>query len=238
MVIIKPITIPKVTGDSMFHVNGSTVVVEVKGVFKQIGNRPILENIHLEVPASMIYGISGHNGSGKSILLRVICGLVIPNEGIVRVFGKTIGKEQEFPHNTGALIETPGFLPGYSGMDNLRLLAMIRNQVTKDEIEEVIRKVGLDPFDRRPVRTYSTGMRQRLGLAQALMEKSKLLILDEPTSGLDRQGTTEFHQLFRDLRSDGITILLTSHSHDELKTLCNATFLMDKGHLEAEKIQT
>lgn len=216
------------------NVNDSSAVVEVKGVFKRIGNRTILENVHLEVPAGMIYGISGHNGSGKSMLLRVICGLVIPNEGIVKIFEKVIGKEQEFPLNTGALIETPGFLLGYSGMDNLRLLAMIRNQITGEEIAEAIRTVGLDPLDRRPVRTYSTGMRQRLGLAQALMEKPKLLILDEPTNGLDRQGIGEVHQLLKELRKNGITILLTSHSHDELKTLCDATFLMDKGHLEVE----
>lgn len=207
------------------------LVIEVENVSKVIKGRRVLEDVSLQVPEGRIYGISGPNGSGKSMLLRVICGLVIPNEGAVRVFGKTIGKEREFPPDTGALIETPGFLPGYSGMDNLRLLAMIRGQVSRQEIAEVIRKVGLDPLDRRPVRTYSTGMRQRLGLAQALMEGPRLLLLDEPTNGLDRQGVQDVHQLLRDLRRNGTTILLTSHSREEMRELCDAVFQMERGHL-------
>lgn len=207
-------------------------VIEVENVSKTIKGKMVLENVSLRVPAGHIYGISGPNGSGKSMLLRVICGLVIPDKGTVRVFGKTIGKEREFPSDTGALIETPGFLPAYSGMENLRLLAMIRGQVSRQEIAEVMRMAGLDPDDRRPVRTYSTGMRQRLGLAQALMERPRLLLLDEPTNGLDRQGVQDVHQLLRELRQDGTTILLTSHSREEILELCDAEFWMERGRLK------
>lgn len=208
------------------------MAIEVENVSKTIKGRQVLDRVSLQVPTGRIYGISGPNGSGKSMLLRVICGLVIPHEGTVRVFGKTIGKEQEFAPDTGILIETPGFLPGYSGIDNLRLLAMIRAQVSRQEIAEIIRKVGLDPTDRRPVRTYSTGMRQRLGLAQALMERPRLLLLDEPTNGLDRQGVQDIHRLLRELKGDGTTILLTSHSREEIEGLCDAEFRMERGHLE------
>ena len=211
------------------------IVVEVEKVSKIIKGRQVLKDVSLQVPEGQIYGISGPNGSGKSMLLRVICGLVIPQKGWLRVFGNLIGGDKEFPPETGALIEIPGFLPGYSGMDNLLFLAMIRNQITRDEIAEVIRMVGLDPEDRRPVRMYSTGMRQRLGLAQAIMEKPKLLILDEPTNGLDRQGVNDIHNLLMQFKSDGITILLTSHSAEELKNLCDQIYWMENGQLVMER---
>jgi ABC-2 type transport system ATP-binding protein len=211
-------------------------IIEVEKVSKTINNRQVLKDVSLQVPEGKIYGITGPNGSGKSMLLRVICGLVIPQSGRVDVFGYRIGTEKEFPPDTGALIETPGFLPGYSGMDNLSFLAMIRNQITRDEIAEVIRLVGLNPDDRRPVRVYSTGMRQRLGLAQAIMEKPKLLILDEPTNGLDRQGVADIHTLLMQFKQKGITILLTSHSREELKNLCDQIFWMENGKLQAERV--
>ncbi len=212
-------------------VNHVQPVIVVERVSKRIGNRLVLEDVCLQISAGQSYGISGPNGSGKSMLLRVICGLVRPNSGQVHVFGEKVGTEVVFPKETGALIETPGFLPNYSGFMNLQLLAMIRNQITKDDIAATIRLVGLNPEDRRPVRTYSTGMRQRLGIAQALMEKPRLLILDEPSNGLDREGIRDIHRLLKELKSQGVTILLTSHSREEIRNLCNAAFFMDKGHL-------
>lgn len=211
------------------------VVIDVEQVTKTLKGRRVLNDVSLQVPEGQVYGISGPNGSGKSMLLRVICGLVIPLSGRVKVFGDTIGAGKEFPSNTGVLIETPGFLPGYSGMDNLSFLAMIQNRITKDQIAEVVRLVGLDPNDRRPVRTYSTGMCQRLGLAQAIMEKPKLLILDEPTNGLDRQGVADIHTLLMQLKQKGSTILLTSHSAEELKNLCDQTLWMEDGELQMQK---
>lgn len=205
--------------------------IQVTGVSKRIGSRSILEDVHLQVPAARIYGISGQNGSGKSILLRIICGLVRPTQGQVRVFGEQIGKEVEFPQATGALIESPGFLPNYSGLANLHLLAMIRDQITRKDLAATIQAVGLDPEDNRPVRTYSTGMRQRLGIAQALMEHPRLLTLDEPSNGLDLDGIRDVHRLLKALHSEGVTILLTSHSREEIRDLCDVAFFMDKGHL-------
>lgn len=205
--------------------------IHIEGVSKQIGKHLILEGVCLQVPVGQVYGISGYNGSGKSMLLRIICGLVLPSRGKVEVFGERIGQQAEFPKETGALIESPGFLADYSGFMNLQLLAMIRNQITGDDIRATIRQVGLNPDDPRPVRTYSTGMRQRLGIAQALMEKPRLLLLDEPTNGLDREGVEDVHRLLQDLRSSGATILLTSHSQGEIQKLCDAAFFIDKAHL-------
>jgi ABC-2 type transport system ATP-binding protein len=209
----------------------SEMVISLAGVSKQIRDHLILDDIHLDVPPGYISGISGRNGSGKSMLLRVICGLVHPTRGRVSVFGKEIGKEVEFPGETGVLIETPGFLPHYSGSRNLELLAMIRNCISKKDIAEMIRLVGLNPDDPKPVRTYSTGMRQRLGIAQAIMEKPRLLLLDEPTNGLDREGIKDVHRLLKELKADGVTILLTSHSRDEIDELCDAEYEIDLGRL-------
>lgn len=217
----------------MMSPNDAPVVV-VENVSKRIGKRIVLDHVSLVIPPGQIYGISGPNGAGKSMLLRVIAGLVYPTEGRVFVFGKELGRDIEFPEQTGAVIEKPGFLTHYSGLRNLELLASIRNQITRDEIVAAMKQVGLNPEDRRPVRTYSTGMLQRLGLAQALMEKPKLLLLDEPTSSLDRQGIADFHVLLKQLRSSGVTVLLTSHSAEELKNLCDAVFWMERGQLEKE----
>lgn len=206
-------------------------VIEVTDISKTIGAHRILDGLSLEVPSGAIYGISGHNGAGKSMLLRIVAGLVRHDQGSVRVFGETVGEEVEFPRDTGAIIDQPGFLPHYSGSKNLHLLAMIRNQITHDQIAETLQRVGLDPADSRPVRTYSTGMRQRLGLAQAIMEQPRLLLLDEPTSGIDRAGVAHVHDLLRTLRAQGVTILLTSHSQDEITLLCDRAYVLERGTL-------
>lgn len=207
--------------------------IQVAALSKQIGQHTILKDIDLVVPFGQIYGISGHNGAGKSMLLRVLCGLVRPSQGEVKVFGEHIGKEAEFPKNTGVLIERPGFLPQYSSMKNLELLAMIRGSITRDKIAQTIRLVGLEVEDSRPVRTYSTGMRQRLGIAQAIMEEPELLLLDEPTNALDREGVAEIHELLKTLKTKGVTILLTSHNQEEIHELCDAAFIMERGSLSA-----
>lgn len=217
----------------MTKTSTSQVVVSIKNVTKRIGHRIILERISLEIPAAQIYGISGPNGAGKSMLLRVMSGLVRPSEGEAVVFGEKIGHDIEFPQHTGILIERPGFLPNYSGMKNLELLALIRNQITKEEIISTLRLVGLDPYDTRLVKTFSTGMLQRLGIAQAIMEKPRLLLLDEPTNGLDLEGIKDVHRLLKELRFDGVTILLTSHSRQEIDELCDAEFLLENGRLSS-----
>jgi len=208
-------------------------VVHVKNVTVRMKNQVVLERINLQLDEGKIYGIIGRNGSGKTMLLRVLCGLVRPSEGEVWVLGCEIGRAGAFPDEVGAVIETPGFLPQYSGLKNLKLLASLRNRIDEDDIREAIRLVGLDPENKKPVRTYSLGMRQRLGLAQAIMEKPRLLLLDEPSNGLDQEGVRDLHILLRNLRSKGVTILLTSHSREEIETLCDAVYYMERGRLEA-----
>lgn len=208
-------------------------VVHVKNVTVRMKNQVVLERINLQLDEGKIYGIIGRNGSGKTMLLRVLCGLVRPSEGEVWVLGREIGRAGAFPDEVGAVIETPGFLPQYSGLKNLKLLASLRNRIDEDDIKEAIRLVGLDPENKKPVRTYSLGMRQRLGLAQAIMEKPRLLLLDEPSNGLDQEGVRDLRILLQNLRSKGVTILLTSHSREEIETLCDAVYYMERGRLEA-----
>ena len=208
------------------------VAIRVNDISKAIRGKPVLTNVSLVVPAGHIYGITGHNGAGKSMLLRTICGLVRPDCGNVFVFEKRIGgKNAELPDQIGILIDGPGFLPNYSGWQNLRFLARIRNKIDEIEIADAIQTVGLDPADTKPVRAYSTGMRQRLGIAQAIMEQPKLLLLDEPTSSIDREGVKHLHTLFRVLNEAGVTILITSHNLIELEALCHSVYTMEAGTL-------
>lgn len=207
------------------------MAIEVEGVSKQIGRRKVLDDVTFVVAPGERVGLVGPNGAGKSMLLRVICGLVRPSAGRVRVWGREIGRDVEFPPDTGALIETPGFLPQYSGFRNLWLLAMIRNAISPDEVRAAMQRVGLDPDDPRPVRAYSTGMRQRLGLAQAIMEKPRLLLLDEPTSNIDPEGMEEIHRLLLALNREGTTLVITSHRLAEVERLCERVYEMDRGRL-------
>lgn len=210
----------------------SPVAVEIVNVTKRLGSQVVIDDLSLSVRVGQICGIQGHNGAGKSILLRIICGLVVPNSGSVRVFGQHIGVDVEFPPQVGALIDAPGFLPNHSGRRNLQLLAMIRRQIDERAIDVVLERVGISPSDgRKTVKTYSTGMRQRLGLAQAIMEDPRLLLLDEPTSGLDPAGVQMVHQLLKELQHKGVTTLLTSHSHEDIVGLCDQVAVMNRGRL-------
>ncbi|MBE3143183.1 MAG: ATP-binding cassette domain-containing protein [Planctomycetes bacterium] len=206
-------------------------VVTSRNVSKKFGKNQVLNQINFDLPAGVIYGISGPNGTGKSVFLRILTGLILPDNGEVTIYGKKIGKETEFAPSTGILIDSPGFLLANSGRRNLQLLASVSGKVSEARIVEAIQQVGLNPEDRRPVSTYSTGMRQRLGLAQAIMEDPNLLILDEPTTGLDFDGQREIYSYLVDLRAQGKTILITSHSRDELKILCDEIFILSSGKL-------
>lgn len=191
----------------------------------------VLGGIDFDMPPGVIFGISGANGSGKSVFLRILCGLIRPNSGQIEIFGQKIGSEVEFPRASGILIDSPGFLMTESGLRNLELLASIQGKICRAKIEKALRSVGLDANDRRPVIAYSTGMRQRLGLAQAIMENPELLILDEPINGLDFDGQREIYQYLVELREQGKSILITSHSKDEIKILCDQAFMMAEGKL-------
>lgn len=207
------------------------VVIQVKDVCKTFGKAEVLKHVTAKFEAGKIYGIIGRNGSGKTVLFKCICGFVPVTAGVIRVRNQEVGKDVDIPKDMGIIIESPGFLPGYNGFHNLRFLARIRNKIDDEKIRETLRFVGLDPGDKKHVGKYSMGMRQRLGLAQAIMEDPEILILDEPMNGLDRQGVKEIRQCLLKLRDQGKTILLASHNAEDIRVLCDQVYEMDAGEL-------
>lgn len=203
---------------------------------KILKGRAVLSDVCLELERGGIYGFYGHNGSGKTMLLRAVAGLIVPTEGSVSVFGKQLNEKYAFPENMGLIIENVGFWPDFTGMKNLQLLASVRKKIGDEEIRKTIRRVGLDPEDRRVYKKYSLGMKQRLGLAQAVMEEPELLLLDEPTNGLDDSGIEQFNTIIREEHSRGATILLASHDKEELKLLCGRTFRISDGVVAEEEL--
>ena len=171
------------------------------------------------------------NGSGKTVLLKCICGFLRPSEGKILVEGKWIGKETDFPESLGMIIENPGFLPNLSGRENLKILASLRGKIGKEEIKEAMEKVGLDFSSRKPVKNYSLGMRERLGIAQAIMEDPHIIILDEPFNGLDKNGVQEVYRIIQNLKNEQRTILLVSHNRVDIETLCDTVCEMELGVL-------
>ena len=204
-------------------------VVDIKNVTKQYGANKVLKDVSMTCETGKIYGLIGRNGSGKTVLLKCVCGLVIPTSGEVSVWGQSVGKDVDFPENIGFIIESPGFLLQESGLSNLKHLASIRGKIGIDEIRESMNTVGLDPDLKLHVGKYSMGMRQRLGIAQTIMEKPKLLVLDEPMNGLDNQGVEHIRSLLLALKESGVTILLASHFKDEIAYLCDEVYQMDAG---------
>lgn len=205
--------------------------IEVRHVTKTFREYQALNDVSLTFEAGKIHGIVGRNGSGKTVLFKCICGFLKTDRGEILVDGKSIGKELEAPPDVGVIIETPGFLPNYSAYQNLSFLAGIRNQIGKEEIRRFIRLVGLDPASKKHVGKYSMGMRQRLGLAQAMMEDPSLLILDEPMNGLDNQGVEDIRNILLKLKGLGKTILLASHNREDIAVLCDTVTEMDRGRV-------
>lgn len=201
----------------------------IEGLNKKFGDYYGLKDIDLKIDKGKIYGIVGRNGSGKTVLLKCICGLMKPTSGKVLINGKEIGKDIENPEDLGMIIETPGFLYEYDAYNNLKFLAMIRKKIGKQKIIDTIRIVGLDPFSKKTVGKYSLGMRQRLGIAQAIMEDPELLVLDEPMNGLDNQGVDEIRLLLKEMNSNGKTIIIASHNKEDISILCDEIIQMDKG---------
>jgi ABC-2 type transport system ATP-binding protein len=205
--------------------------VEVSHVGLTIKKTVILQDINLSLESGEISGLVGRNGSGKTMLMKCICGFVLPTQGRITVWGKQIGKDMDFPPSAGVIIETPGFLPYLSGYQNLKRLAALNRRCTKEQVRAAMCQVGLDPTLRRPVSKYSLGMRQRLGIAQAIMEDPELLILDEPFNGLDEEGVADIRQLLLELKKQGKTILLSSHNREDIEILCDRVFHMEHGRL-------
>ncbi len=188
---------------------------------KRFGKRTVVDGVSLAVPPGRALGVVGANGSGKTVLMKCICGFMKPDEGSVRVNGAAIGRERDFPPRCGVIIETPGFIPGMSGLANLRLLAAIGGGAGKQQVTEAIERVGLADAMKKKVSKYSLGMRQRLGIAQAIMESPDVLILDEPFNALDASSVVMMRNLLVEMKNNGCAILLASHNADDISFICD-----------------
>jgi ABC-2 type transport system ATP-binding protein len=207
------------------------VAISVQSVTKRFGEETVLKGVSHDFEEGKIHGIVGNNGSGKTVLMKCICGFLLPTKGKIFVRCKQVGKDCDFPDDIGIIIETPGFLSGLSGMKNLQILASLKRKIGDEAIRNTIRRVGLDPRMKKPVGKYSLGMRQRLGIAQAIMENPSALILDEPLNGLDKSGVKDMRALIKGLRGEGKTIILASHNQADIDELCDTVCEMDAGEL-------
>ncbi len=202
--------------------------IVVEHVQKSFGREMVLSDVNLTIRPGETCGIVGNNGSGKTVLMKCICGFMRPDKGQILVNGSRIGADLDFPEGIGVIIETPGFLPALSGYKNLKILADLKAMIGKKEILETLSRVGLDPKMKKPVAKYSLGMRQRLGIAQAIMEDPDVLILDEPFNGLDKAGSADMRRLVKELKSQGKAILLASHNPKDIEELCDVVHEMEE----------
>ena len=212
-------------------------IVDIKNVSKiyKTGEKEFkaLDDIDLSINKGEFVVILGPSGAGKSTLLNLIGGMDTPTSGSIKIEGKVLGKDISIPDRIGAIIENPGFLPEYSGFKNLKFLAMIHHKISNEEIRDAMRIVGLDPDSKKHVGKYSLGMRQRLGIAQAIMEDPDILLLDEPLNGLDNEGVEEIRKVLLSLKEKGKLIILASHSKEDIQILCDTVFRMDHGKIIA-----
>lgn len=208
-------------------------MLEIENLTKTFGTQTVISDISMTLVSGKIYGLVGRNGSGKTMLMKMILGFVSPSSGSIEIEGKVLGKDISMPDRIGAIIENPGFLPEYSGFKNLKFLAMIHNKISNEEIREAMRIVGLDSDSKKHVGKYSLGMRQRLGIAQAIMEDPDILLLDEPLNGLDNEGVEEIRKVLLSLKEKGKLIILASHSKEDIQILCDTVFRMDHGKIIA-----
>lgn len=207
-------------------------VIEVNDVSVSFSGQMILSNIELKVPIGKTIGIVGGNGSGKSVLFKTICGFIRPNVGQVKIRGKVLGDGVDFPENVGIFINAPGYIEIYSGYKNLQYLAAINKKISNQQIKETMRRVGLNPENKTMVKNYSLGMKQKLGLAQAIMENQDILILDEPFNALDYKTYNDIKDIIKTLQEEGKTILLTSHHFEDIEELCDEVYLIADGELQ------
>ena len=209
--------------------------IQVVEVTKRIRKNLILDNVSLEMKSGNIYGLQGPNGSGKTMLMRLLCGLIKANKGKVLLDGKEIGKDIDFPESVGLLIENPAFWGNYTGLKNLELLAELQKRIDTEQIRETIRDVGLDPDDKRHFSKYSLGMKQRLGIAAAIMEKPEIILLDEPTNALDERGVAEICDLIRREKERGALIVIACHDADILEDLADEIYTIYEGKVERKR---
>lgn len=205
--------------------------IKIENLVKTIKGNKVIDNITLTLTSPKIVGFKGINGSGKTMLMRLICGLIKPTDGTITINGKVLHKDISFPESVGILIENPAFLDGYSGFENLKMLASIKNIVKDYQIKDIIRAVGLNPDDKKHYKKYSLGMKQRLGIACALMESPDIIILDEPTNALDSDGITTVKELIVQKREEGALVIISCHDIDILKELSEEIYVLEQGKL-------
>ncbi len=208
-------------------------MINVNNVSKRFGENEVLSDISVRLDSGKIYGLVGRNGCGKTMLMKCICGFVKPTSGKIVIDGKVLGKDMDVPEHMGIIIENPGFIPYYSGYKNLRLLASVRGKTGKKEIAEYMEMVGLDAKSKKHVSKYSLGMRQKLGIVQAIMERPEILLLDEPMNGLDRKSVELVRNLIKKTADAGAVVLLSSHNQEDIDTLCDVVYHMEDGRIVA-----
>ena len=206
-------------------------IIQIEKIHKSFKSQQVLTDVSLSCKKGHIYGITGYNGSGKTVLFKCLCGFIKPDSGRILVRGKELHKDFDMIENAGVIIEEPAFTAGFSGIRNPEMLYLIHNKKNRTKLEAVMQQVGLDPALKKPVEKYSLGMRQRLAIAQAIMEDQDILILDEPMNGLDKQGIADMRHLFMRLKSEGRTILFASHNKDDIDMLCDEVYEMEHGQL-------
>lgn len=205
--------------------------LEIKDLRKEIGSDCVLQNINISMEKGRIYGLQGKNGCGKSMLMRVICGLVIPTEGQVIINGEILGKDISFPRSLGMMIEKPGFLDSYSGYQNLKMLASIKKEVGEEEILNALQRVGLEEDMQKKYRKYSLGMKQKLGIAAAIFEKPDIVILDEPANALDEKSEQKLWNIIKEEKARGALVIISCHTSEILEKLSDEIFRMDRGKI-------
>ena len=205
--------------------------IKITDVNKTIKKAPILRDINLEFTGGNVYGLRGKNGSGKTMLMRAICGLITPDSGIIDIDGKILGKDISFPESIGVLIENPSFIGNYTGFKNLKVLASIQNRIGDEQIRKALEDIGLDPDDKRTYRKYSLGMKQKLGIAAAVMENPDIIILDEPINALDDVSVEKVHDILEEQKKRGAVIIIACHDKEELDQLSDEIIEISDGRI-------
>ena len=205
--------------------------IKISHVSKTIKNNPVIKDISMELQSGAVYGFKGINGSGKTMLMRLISGLIRPSQGEISMNGKILGKDISFPNSIGVFLENPAFLDAYSGFNNLKLLASIKSVASDDDIRNTLLRVGLDPDSNKKYKKYSLGMKQRLGIAAAIMEKPEIVILDEPTNSLDKDGVELVKHIVRNEKERNALVIVSCHDEGILKGMSDEVFLLEQGRL-------
>lgn len=210
--------------------------IKFNGYTKIMGSDKVIDNVNLTMESGNVYGFKGQNGSGKTMLMRAICGLILPTDGNVTIDDKIVGKDISFPESVGLLLENPSFINGYSGFKNLKMIVSIRKKINDSQIADAMQKVGLDPKDKRHYRKYSLGMKQKLGIACAIMEEPDLIILDEPFNGLDEAGILRVKDIVHEAKESGALVILTCHDNEELYEMSDEIYLLEGGRIRGHEI--